>query len=211
MALTDLSGGGVAVDPVAEQRQLAARLCTSLEQFVSPFLLPCARRTFTMETVAMQGSDDGGGAPLTQMGSVAVQASTAPQLVANVLAKLTSRVYLAANCPGTPEEIRAQFRKYGRVRVSKHDELCMKNEEFCMKNEELCIKNEELCIQNDGFCSGPTYARARESGGSSMITSSLRSGGGLRMKVSHLLIYQAPACFTDLSSAGMFYRSAHNH
>ena len=154
MALTDLSGGGVAVDPVAEQRQLAARLCTSLEQFVSPFLLPCARRTFTMETVAMQGSDDGGGAPLTQMGSVAVQASTAPQLVANVLAKLTSRVYLAANCPGTPEEIRAQFRKYGRVRVSKHDELCMKNEEFCMKTEELCIKNEEFVFKIVYFAGG---------------------------------------------------------
>ena len=26
-----------------------------------------------------------------------------------------------------------------------------------------------------------------------------------------LLIYQSPACFTDLSIAGMFYQSAHNH
>ena len=26
-----------------------------------------------------------------------------------------------------------------------------------------------------------------------------------RVQVSHLLIYQAPACSTDLSSAGMFY------
>lgn len=125
---------------VAKERDLAVKMCTELEGIVAPLLRPCARRTFHLQTVALQGR----GAP-TQMGSVSVQASTAPQLVANVLAQLSARVYLHSSCPGTDEEIRTQFRKYGRVRRA-----------------DLCESNGIRWVQYDNFDSAERARSANE-------------------------------------------------
>jgi Ca2+-binding EF-hand superfamily protein len=138
LMLTD--GDSTSSDAVAQDRELAVKMCGELEAFIGPLLLPCARRSFDIKTVALQGN----GAP-TQMGSVTIQASTAPQLVANVLAKLTARVYLASSCPGTDEEIRTQFRKYGRVRRA-----------------DLCESNGIRWVQYDNFASAERARAANE-------------------------------------------------
>ena len=123
-----------------EERNLADKMCRELEGVARPLLCPCARRTFRMQTVALQGYS-----ALTQMGSVTVQASTALQLVANVLAKLSTRVYLHRSCPGTDEEIRAHFRKYGRVRRA-----------------DLCESNGIRWVQYDNFESAERARSANE-------------------------------------------------
>ena len=103
--------------------------------------------------------------------------------------------------------------------VSNTDEFCIKNEELWIKNEELCIQNEYFCIYNDkclqwlisyrlliigrqskwwlvmGYLSAALYVSLSHNSHrrASVVLSPIRCR--------HLLIYQAPACSTDLYQA----------
>ena len=102
-------------------------------------------------------------------------------------------------------------------------EFCIKNEKMCITNEKLCIRNEEFCIKNDEFCRceerfGTVVLlemcedndeaikmyedkAALTSRQQQLIARSKHAGFSCRCR--HLLIYQAPACFTLIRSQSL--------
>ena len=143
---TDIATAADAQEAAAKAQEAdcaeAVRLCCEMERFIGPFLQPVPRRLMSIQSVVVQTAT----APLA-MGSALIQATTVPQLIANVLAQLTSRVYLRPECPGQDDEIRAQFRKHGRVRKS---DLCR------------CATSGVRWIQYDNFSSAEQGRAANE-------------------------------------------------
>jgi Ca2+-binding EF-hand superfamily protein len=117
LALVEAAGDVPSSGELAASYERACRLCNVMGQFMVPFLRPCRRRRMVIENVSLAQR----GGSVVAMGGCTVQASTASELAALILAQLASRVYLRTDCPGTDDEIRNHFRQYGRVR---RDDLC---------------------------------------------------------------------------------------